>query len=327
MLVGGSGTRLRPLTYTTPKQMLAIVDRPMLEHVVGHLRCHGVTEAVLSLGYRADVFEAAYPNGLCAGVRLRYAVEPAPLDTAGAVRFAAQAAGINETFIVVNGDVITELDVGLVWNRHREIGAEATLALTKVSDPSAYGVVPTDVNGRVEGFVEKPDRATAPTNWVNAGTYVLEPDILSRIPADRPASIERDTFPSVALNGNLWAVRSDAYWIDVGTPAAYLKVHLDLLDDARGLDINAVATDSVVDPTALVQRSIVMSGARIGAQAVVRESVISSGAVVGDDATVDGSIAGPGAVVGRGATATGLCVLGKGATLAENRTFHAVKVP
>ncbi len=161
VLVGGEGTRLRPLTLSSPKQMLPIVGVPMIERVLGHLAAHGVDEAVLSLGYLPDAFMEAYPDGRAVGVRLTYAVEPEPLDTAGAVRFAAKYAGIAETFVVVNGDVLTDLDLTSLVAFHRQRGAEGTIALHPVSDPSAFGVVPTDEEGRVMAFVEKPP-ATRP---------------------------------------------------------------------------------------------------------------------------------------------------------------------
>ncbi|HIL46453.1 MAG TPA: nucleotidyltransferase family protein, partial [Acidimicrobiia bacterium] len=173
VLVGGFGTRLRPLTLNTPKQMLPIVGKPMIEHVVEHLAAHGVTEVVLSLGFAPEAFQEAYPDGVCAGLPLHYAIEPEPLDTAGAVRFAALDAGIDDTFLVLNGDVLTGLDVSALVERHQGFSAQATLHLTPVDDPSRYGVVSTDADGRVLGFVEKPAPGTAPTNWINAGTYVF----------------------------------------------------------------------------------------------------------------------------------------------------------
>ena len=259
VLVGGFGTRLRPLTLTAPKQMLPVVDRTMLEHVVGGLARHGVDEVVLSLGYKEDVFRDAFPDGECAGVALRYAVEPEPLDTAGAVRFAADAAGIDETFIVVNGDVFTDLDVRQVWNRHHEVGAEATIALTPVDDPSRYGVVPTDPDGKVTGFVEKPPRDEAPTNWINAGTYVLEPSVLGRIETGRRVSIERETFPAIVADGGLWAVQSDAYWVDAGTPETYLQIQLDPERSGRarpGEVVHRSQADRAVERDVLVRERL-----------------------------------------------------------------------
>ena len=233
VLVGGEGTRLRPLTLSAPKQMLPIVGVPMIERVLGHLAAHGIDEAVLSLGYLPDAFLDAYPDGQAAGVRLSYAVEPEPLDTAGAVRFAATFAGIDETFVVVNGDVLTDIDLTALVAFHRERGAEGTIALHPVADPSAFGVVPTDDDGRVTAFVEKPPRDEAPTNLINAGTYVLEPSVLARIPEGGRVSIERETFPAMVRDGGLYARSDDAYWLDTGTPAAYLQAHFDFLRQAR----------------------------------------------------------------------------------------------
>lgn len=327
VLVGGFGTRLRPLTLTTPKQMLPILDRTMLEHVVAGLGDHGVDEVVLSLGYREDVFRDAYPGGECAGVSLTYAVEPEPLDTAGAVRFAAKAAGIDETFIVVNGDVFTDLDVTEVWNRHHEVGAECTIALTPVDDPSRFGVVPTDEKGKVLGFVEKPRRGRAPTNWVNAGTYVLEPSVLRRIDVGRKVSIERETFPAVVADGGLWAVQSDAYWVDAGTPQTYIDIQLDLIDGVRGAVHQAIADSAKIAAEAKVDHAVVMAGATIEAGAVVRDSIVLPGARVAVNAVVDGSIVGPRATVGSGAKLTGLTMLGDGAIAPAGALLDGVRIP
>lgn len=327
VLVGGFGTRLRPLTLSTPKQMLPVVDRPMIEHVVAGLARHGIDEVVLSLGYRPDAFTDAYPDGLCAGVRLHYAVEPEPLDTAGAIRFAATAAGLDETFVVVNGDVFTDLDVSALWERHHEVGAEATIALTPVDDPSRYGVVPTDAEGRVLGFVEKPPRDEAPTNWINAGTYVFEPSVLARIPEDRKVSVERETFPALVADGTLWAVRSDAYWVDAGTPETYLQIQLDLIDGRRGAAPPAVAADARIAPEASVEHSVVMSGARVEAGARIVDAVVSPGAVVGSGAVVEGSIIGSGARIGEGAVVTGLTIVGAGEEVPAGVRSEGERIP
>jgi mannose-1-phosphate guanylyltransferase len=239
LLVGGFGTRLRPLTLTRPKQMRPVVHRPMIEHVVGHLAGHGVDDVVLSLGYRPDAFRHGYPDGRCAGVSLHYAVEPEPLDTAGAIRFAALDAGIAERFLVVNGDVLTDLDVTRFLAFHERAGAEGTIALHKVSDPSRYGVVPTDAHGRVTEFVEKPPPGEAPTDLINAGTYVLEPSVLDRIDGTRRVSVEREVFPAMVADGTLFALDDESYWIDTGTPQEYIQAQLDLLDGLRGGDAAA----------------------------------------------------------------------------------------
>ncbi len=327
VLVGGFGTRLRPLTATTPKQMLSVVDRPMIEYVISTLKRGGVSDVTLALGYKEDLFRAAYPDAVCGGVSLSYAVEPEPLDTAGAVRFAADAVGIDETFLVVNGDVLTDFDVRALWGRHHQIGAQATIALTRVEDPSRFGVVPTDAQGKVLGFVEKPSRDEAPTNWINAGIYVLEPEILGRIASGRRVSIEREVFPAVVAQSGLWAVKSDAYWIDIGTPSTYVQAQLDLIDGVRGTAMVAVSAEARVDDDAEVERSVVMAGATVAAGAVVRDSIIMEGAVIAADALVDGSVIGPGAHIGKGAKVTGMSIVGDRVSVGAGQLVDGSKIP
>ncbi|MGC2484789.1 MAG: nucleotidyltransferase family protein, partial [Acidimicrobiales bacterium] len=234
VLVGGVGSRMRPLTFERPKQMLPLVGVPMIEHVFGWLRHHGVTNVVLSLGYLPHHFVAAYPSGIIAGVKVTYAVEPEPLDTAGAIRFAAAFAGVDDTFLVVNGDVITDLNISKLLSFHRDRRAEVTIALHPVDDPSRFGVVPTTPDGRVLSFIEKPDRLSAPTNFVNAGTYVVEPRVLRRIASTGPVSVERDTFVRLAEEGTLYAMHDSAYWFDAGTPESFLNANAFLLQRQRG---------------------------------------------------------------------------------------------
>ena len=343
VLVGGFGTRLRPLTLTTPKQLLPVAGHPMIERVFAHLALHGIDDVVLSLGYRSDAFTGAYPDDVCAGVHLSYAVEPEPLDTAGAVRFAALEAGIAERFVVVNSDVMTDLDLTALIAFHEARGAEGTIALTPVEDPSSFGVVPTDEHGRVLAFVEKPAPGTAPTNEINAGFYVLEPSVLDRIPGDRRVSIERETFPAMVEAGTLYALADDAYWIDVGTPERYLQASLDLLDGVRPerfdppvlsatIDGDVVAPvvigeGVVIEKGAVVQRSVLGDGCHVLAGARVVDSVLHGGVAVGIGATVQGSIAGPAAVIGDGATVTDLTVLGDGVHVDAGAVLAGVKEP
>jgi mannose-1-phosphate guanylyltransferase len=325
VLVGGFGTRLRPLTLHTPKQMLPVVHRPMVERVIEHLAGHGVTQAVLSLGYRPDAFQAAYPNGRCAGVELHYAVEPEPLDTAGAIRFAVLDAGIAERFLVVNGDVLTDLDVGALVAFHDGAGAEGTIALHRVEDPSAFGVVSTDADGRVTAFVEKPPREEAPTDLINAGTYVMEPSVLERIAPGGPVNVERVTFPAMVADGSLFAIDGDTYWLDAGTPASYLAANLDLIGGRRGpaeagvhpdAEIDGAVTGAVVGPRAVVEAGAVVSGA-----------VVLPGAVIGRGALVQGAIIGAGARVGARAVVDDGTVLGDGIEVAAGVDLHGVRVP
>jgi mannose-1-phosphate guanylyltransferase len=330
VLLGGQGTRLRPLTYTTPKQLLPVVEVPMLERVIAHLKAHGVDDVVLSLGYRPDAFFAAYPDHQAAGVRLDYAVEPEPLDTAGAIAFAAGHAGIDETFIVVNGDVLTDVDTSALVAFHRARGATATIHLKAVDDPTRFGVVPTDPDGRVLEFVEKPPADSVPTNLINAGTYVLEPEVLARIPAGRRVSVERETFPALAAEGAVFALASDAYWLDTGTPAAYLQANTDLLDGTRpgppapGARQVALGVWTLGAPAVrgeIRPASLLGVGAHVAHDATVIGSVIGARAVVERGAVVEHSVLLPGATVGAGARVTGSilghdCVVGEGCELA-----------
>ena len=352
VLVGGEGTRLRPLTLSTPKQMLPIVGVPMIERVLAHLASHGIDEAVLSLGYLPDAFMEAYPDGRVAGLGLTYAVEPEPLDTAGAVRFAATFAGIDDTFVVVNGDVLTDLDLSSLVAFHRARGAEGTIALHPVADPSAFGVVPTDDEGRVTAFVEKPPRDEAPTNEINAGTYVLEPSVLGRIPEGGRVSIERETFPAMVRDRGLFARADDRYWLDTGTPAAYLEANFDYLANKRGPIVVPVVVDHgngvllegesdiegevngpsilfsgcVVEAGARVERSILGPGTVVSGGAVVSDSVLMAGCHVAADAKVAGSIMGPRSIVGQRGDVRAISVLGADAVVSSGTLVDGERV-
>lgn len=327
MLVGGFGTRLRPLTHHRPKQMLPIVHRPMIEHVVGHLVDHGVDDVVLSLGYQPDGFRDAYPRGRCVGATLHYAVEPEPLDTAGAVGFAARDAGIDERFLVVNGDVLTDLDVTAFVAFHEARGAEATISLHRVDDPSRYGVVLTDTRGRVSAFVEKPPRGEAASDLINAGTYVLEPSVLDRIPQGRRVSVERETFPAMASEGSLYARADGCYWIDTGTPCEYIQAQLDLVDGVRGTPVDGVHPDARVAPDAAVKRSVVGAGAVVSDGARVENAVLLPGVRVCPTAVIDGSVVGEGAVVAEGAQVMRGSVVGDGQVVGRGSRLDCERVP
>jgi mannose-1-phosphate guanylyltransferase len=352
VLVGGTGTRLRPLTLTVPKQVLPIVEVPMIERVLTYLAGHGVDEAVLSLGYLHDAFEALFPQGRCGDVRLTYAVEPEPLDTAGAVGFAARFAGVDERFIVVNGDILTDLDVTAMLAFHEERKAQATISLARVADPSAFGLVPIDGEGRVVAFVEKPAAGAVGPSLVNAGTYVLEPSVLDLIPDGRRVSIEREVFPSLATAGTLYGFDSPDYWTDTGTPLQYLEAQLDLISGRRSgppapgaverggvwtlgePDVGAgvvgpalVGDAASVADDASVQRSIVGARCRVHSGARVVDSVLLPGAVVGKGAVVERSIVGRDAQVGDGAELTGVSVLGDGYVVDPGARLDGARLP
>lgn len=353
VLVGGEGTRLRPLTFTIPKQMLPIVGVPMIERVVGHLGSHGVDEAILSLGYLPDAFMRAYPDSRVGGVKLTYAVEASPLDTAGAVRFAADQGGVDDTFIVVNGDVLTDLDVTALVGFHRRRRAEATIRLFPVPDPSRFGVVTTEPDGRVTAFIEKPPLTEAPSNQINAGTYVFEPSVLERIPRGRRVSMERETFPALVRAHRLYALSDDAYWLDAGTPAAYLQANVDLLEGRRGAppapgarlagpglwvtgrpevegevgEACFAADGARVAAGARIDRSVLGAGAVVEEGSTVTGSVLLPGARVATRSTIEDSVLGPGAVVGERCEVRAFSVLGAGAVVASGTRIDGERVP
>ena len=317
ILVGGKGTRLRPLTYETPKQMLPLVGVAMIECVLSDLARHGVTDAVLALGYLPDRFIEAYPSNTIAGVGVTYAVEPEPLDTAGAIRFAAQFGGFDETFLVVNGDVVSDLDVSALVARHRDRAAEATIALHTVADPSGFGVVSTDEGGRVLAFVEKPAPGEAPSNQINAGYYVMEPSVLNAIPAGVRVNVEREVFPRLAETKTLFARADEAYWLDTGTPHAYLQANVDILKGRRSERHGAVVVDgswrhpnATIDPSALIINSAVDADCVVGSGVVLENAVLLPRAVIQSDCEVRSSIIGPSAIIGPGSRLGPTCVVG-----------------
>jgi len=313
VLVGGEGTRLRPLTESTPKPALTLVDRPFLAYMIEWLAGHGVDEVVLACGFLPDVLrEALAGEEERAGVRIRYVVEPEPLGTAGAIRFAADRLGdeLEERFLALNGDVLTDLDLTALLRAHVECAARTTIALHPVEDSSAFGLVHSGPEGEVLQFLEKTGEA-APGE-VNAGMYVLERSVLDLIPAGENVSIERDVFPRLVEAG-LHGLLLDGYWVDIGTPERYLQASWDILEGrvqtrveptasgvlvAKGAE---VATDATVGP-----RAVLAPGCRVGAGAEVRESVLLEGCEVGEGARVSGSILSPGAAVPAGAEVEGV---------------------
>ncbi len=290
VLVGGFGTRLRPLTNETPKPMLPIVHRPMIVRLVDRLAAVGITDVVLALGFKPEPFAAAFPGDRHGEVRMHYAVEPEPLDTGGAIAFAARYVGADETFVVANGDIICDLDVGALVERHREIGADATLHLTPVDDPSAFGVVEIEPDGRVRRFVEKPPPGETDSNLINAGTYVFEPSVLDLIEPDQRVSIERATFPRLVEQHRLAGMGTEDYWLDTGRPSQFLQANLDLITGVRGAPPEPISSSAQVADDAQVVDAVVGDDAVVAAGARLTGSVLLPGAVVGPDAVVEGSI-------------------------------------
>jgi mannose-1-phosphate guanylyltransferase len=294
ILVGGRGTRLRPLTDTVPKPMLPIGNMPMIKCLVERIAGHGVTQVTLALGFRPEPFADAFPDARCGEVQIHYAVEPRPLDTAGAIAFAARFSGIDERFIVINGDVICELDLSALVathdRSHETLGAEVTLHLTPVEDPSAFGVVEIADNGQVRRFLEKPPAGMTDSNLISGGTYVCEPDLIERIPEDTVISVEREIFPDLVEQGKLFAVATEDYWLDTGRPDLYLQANTDLLAGRRTQPFVAVASGAMVADSALVSASMIADDVVVGDRAVIRDSVLLAGARIGDGAVIERSI-------------------------------------
>ncbi len=349
ILVGGKGTRLRPLTERTRKDMLPLVDRPLLAYCFEHLHRHGVDRAVLSCGYLPDQIRGFFGEEW-KGLGLSYRVEEEPLGTGGAVRFAAE--GLDETFFAVNGDSLREADLGALAAFHRETGAKATILLTPVSDPTRYGLVRLEQDGRVQSFLEKPRPEEIDTNLINAGVYVLEPEVLDLIPPGRAVSIEREVFPALVEQGACYGLALPGYWLDVGTPESFLQAHRDVLErnvetevgELLGRDYTYVDEAAVVAegarlvPPVYVGGSVeagarigsvavIGRGARVAGDAVVDGSVIGAGAQVGSGCTVVESIVGEGAVLGAGCSVRGLSIVGPGARIGAGNTLdHGVRV-
>jgi mannose-1-phosphate guanylyltransferase len=320
VLVGGEGTRLRPLTNDVPKPALTLVDRPFLAYMVEWLAAHGVTEVVLACGFLPDALREALGDGEHAGVRLTYVTEPERRGTAGAIRFAADALGddLGESFLALNGDVLTDFDLTALIAAHRERAARATIALYPVEDSAAYGLVSVDERGAVLEFTEKTGEPVP--GKINAGAYFLERSVLDLIPPEREVSIEREIFPRLIGEG-LTALGLEGYWMDIGTPERYLQASWDILEGrvqtrvqptAPGLLVGAGAE---ISPGATVgPRAVVSPDCRVATGAEVRESVLLPGCSVGEGARVSGSVLAAGVTVEAGATVEG-DIVGRDATV------------
>ena len=328
ILAGGEGTRLRPLTCNVPKPMVPILNRPFLEHMLGHLSGHGVEHAILTMWYLPEVIRSHFGNGEGQGLRLSYTLEEQPLGTAGAVKNVE--AELDGAFLVLNGDIFTDLDLGAMARFHRESGSLVTIALTQVEDPSAFGVVEMDERGRVSRFVEKPAPGETSSNWINAGTYLIEPEALAHAPSGEHYMFERGLFPKLLeMGAPVYGYRSPAYWVDLGTPASYTRVHRDLLpaagatveSDATGVHSSARLSGSVllgrgctIGPDAEVHGPVVMGdGCRVGEGARIRDAIMWRDVHVGRGAELDACIVGDGVRVGDGATIGAGCIVGDGA--------------
>jgi mannose-1-phosphate guanylyltransferase len=344
LLAGGKGTRLRPLTLHTPKPIVPIFNRPFLHYQIDLLKqVPEIDEVILSLNYQPRRIEDVFGDGAEVGIKIRYVVEPAPLGTGGAVRYAGDA--LTDSVVVFNGDVLTQVDLAAVLRLHRERKARATIVLTPVDNPTAYGLVETDDAGNIQRFIEKPRPEEITTNYINAGIYVLEPDTFDRIPKDTPWSIERSFFPSFIERGETFvAYKYNGYWIDIGTPEKYTQVHRDIMDGRykappfagesathvyRGDDVRIEDGATVEGPAFLDTGTVVRAGARVGPYSVlghgclVEQDAVVNGAIlwatsrVGQEASMTDAIAGRHVHIGRGASVSSGVVLGDKAVITD----------
>jgi mannose-1-phosphate guanylyltransferase len=362
ILAGGEGTRLRPLTSTMPKPVVPLVDRPFIRYMLDWLRDHGVDEAILGCGFMADGVRAVLGDGSSLGVRLKYLEEPRPLGTGGALKFAEDL--LDERFFMLNGDVLTDIDLSEQLRQHERTGARVTLALIPVEDPTAYGLVRRGPDMSVCEFVEKPSPEEIDTDLVNAGAYIIEREVLAEMaPSGTRISIERDVFPALVDRG-LFGYQARGYWLDIGTPQRYLQATFDILEgevrtevgrriseaggalredgaaagDGAAGTVHApalVGAGSVLSPGAVLgARTVLGRGVKVGAGAYIEGSVLLDGCEVGAGTRISAAIIGPGARIGERCRLDGGVVLGENVTVgpanvltAGMRIFPGVNLP
>ncbi|WP_327176114.1 NDP-sugar synthase [Streptomyces sp. NBC_01335] len=338
LLVGGKGTRLRPLTVRTPKPMVPAAGVPFLTHQLARARAAGVEHIVLATSYLAEVFEPHFGDGSDLGLHIEYVTEREPLGTGGAIRNVAHklTSGPDEPVLIFNGDILTGLDIRALVSTHTDSGADVSLHLTRVEDPRAFGLVPTDASGRVTAFLEKPQTPEEiVTDQINAGAYIFRRSVIDTIPADRPVSVERETFPGLLASGaHLQGMVDSTYWLDLGTPQAFVRGSADLvLGRAPSPAVPGRCGERLVLPGARIapdaklsggtvvgERAVIGEGARITGSAVLADAVIEAGAVVTD------SLVGAGARIGSRTVLAG-AVIGDGARVgADNELRDGIRV-
>ena len=337
VLVGGEGTRLRPLTLETPKPMIPIMNMPFLERTLRRLRAAGIDDAILPAGYLPEAITSYFGDGSALGMKITYVIEQTPLGTAGALKNVEHL--ITGPFFVLNGDILTSLDLTQMLAAHKKKAGIGTLHLIRVEDPSAFGCVVHDAAGRITAFVEKP-QGEPPSHEVNAGTYLFEREVLDLIPAGRPVSIERETFPLIIAGERpLYAYTTDDYWIDLGRPEAYQAAHRHIFEGMMPLGISPgaegpgaanapsgalippvyVGRDVRLAPGALIgPYTVVGDGCSVGDGATVKDSILWDGVAIGSGAVVDSSIVASRARIGANAVVKPGSVIGPGAIVEEN---------
>jgi len=356
ILVGGEGSRLRPLTSTVPKPVVPLVDRPFISFMLEWLQGHGIDDVIMSCGFLATSVRNVLGDGSGLGIKLRFVEEPDPRGTAGALKFAESL--LDERFLMLNGDVLTDIDLSAQIAQHERTGARATLALVPVEDPTAYGLVHLEEDRSVRDFVEKPSSDRIDTDLISAGAYVLQREVLDLVPTDRNVSIEREVWPRLIGDG-LYGFPSESYWLDIGTPERYLQGTFDIIEGnvvtavrerlgsgylavdegaevrgrvippaviergvsvAEGAHVGSLVVlgqDVSIGPGSTVERSVIMNGAEIGAGCTLRDCIVAAGCRVGDDTRITG-----GAVLGEGVTVGADNVIAHGA-----RIFPGVTLP
>ena len=343
ILVGGEGTRLRPLTSTVPKPVVPLVARPFISYMLEWLCAHGIDDVIMSCGFLATSVRNVLGDGSSYGIRLRFVEEPDPRGTAGALKFAESM--LDERFLMLNGDVLTDIDLTEQIAQHERTGAKATLALVPVDDPSAYGLVHLEDDRAVRDFVEKPSSDRIDTNLISAGAYVLQREVLDLVPADRNVSIEREVWPRLIGDG-LYGFPSESYWLDIGTPERYLQGTFDIIegnvetavkarlgDDWLAIDESAEISGRVIPP-AVIERgvrvapgahvgslAVLAGGVSIGAGSTVERAVILNGTQIGDGCTLRDCIVAAGCRIGERTQITGGAVLGEGVTVGADNVI------
>jgi len=352
ILVGGQGTRLRPLTLGTPKPMVPVANKPFVSYVMEHLKNHDIGEVIFSMGYLPDGIKAYFGDGSEFGLKVTYVVEDRPLGTAGAVKNVEEHVRDGD-FLVLNGDILTDLDITSLIEFHKEKNATGTIALTPVDDPTAYGLVRIGSEGDVLGFLEKPSWDQIDTNLINAGTYVLKSEVFDLIPEGTEYSFERGVFPRLVGKG-LFGFRSDSYWMDIGTPEKYLQANYDILEKNVETNISACLNQDfvcvqgkidletgakLVPPVIIGEGSRIMAGARVGRMAIigagctiesgsiVEESILQDGCTLKENVTVRRSIVGKGASLGSGTVVSGGAIIGEDAVIeGDNMLTNHIRI-
>ena len=335
IIAGGSGTRLRPLTYNTPKPMVPLFNKPFLQYQLELLKRHGITEVIINLHYLSAVIKEYFGDGSELGLKITYSLEDKPLGTAGAVKLAEEYFD-DEPLLVFNGDILTDLDLSALIAFHQEKKARATITMIRVTDPTAYGLIFTEDDGQVNRFLEKPSWDEATVDTVNAGIYVLDPSVFRYVPRNEAYSFERGLFPLLLqLNERVYGYTTDAYWLDIGSPVKYLQAHTDILMDRVKVELDAerqpgnvwVGKDVDIDPTAEIRGPVYLGDrTKVRKRAKIKEfSILNAGVCVDDKAVLEHALIGEGSTIGEEAQLT-RCIVGRNCTIGGSALMNSNSV-